>query len=171
VALRLRSGRRGSTLPRKRHVPHLRCSAFLYTTHPALTRWVKYVAPPALSKRNDEEPAGSRHYAKGTTCHAPTRAGVEAGACLRRDLSRRGGVRRVRRPSGAPGGRECAENPGPDDHPCACWRVRQAFELGGAPGWPQTGMVARPVHRDIKTGRSASLKTVRVTPPNIHSLT
>src|SRR6267143_2153078 len=22
-----------------RHVPHLRCSAFLYTTHPALTRW------------------------------------------------------------------------------------------------------------------------------------
>src|SRR5258708_29676273 len=56
-----------------RHVPHLRCSAFLYTTHPALTRWakacraygaernancsfssqrlrarLKYVAPPAL---------------------------------------------------------------------------------------------------------------------------
>src|SRR6266853_986878 len=24
-----------------RHVPHLRCSAFLYTTHPALTRWAK----------------------------------------------------------------------------------------------------------------------------------
>lgn len=47
----------------------------------------------------------------------------------------------------------------------------KAFELGGAPGWPQTGFVARPVHRDIKTGRSASLKTVRVTPPNIHSLT
>src|SRR5216684_2244001 len=23
------------------HVPHLRCSAFLYTMHPALTRWAK----------------------------------------------------------------------------------------------------------------------------------
>src|SRR6267378_3305074 len=56
-----------------RHVPHLRCSAFLYTTHPALTRWakvcrasgalrsyiprtqrlragLKYVAPPALER-------------------------------------------------------------------------------------------------------------------------
>ena len=51
------------------------------------------------------------------------------------------------------------------------WRVGQAFELGAAPGWPHTGMVARPIHRDIKTGSSASRKTVRVTPPNIPSLT
>src|SRR5258708_5708168 len=42
------------------------------------------------------------------------------GACLRRDLSRREGVRRVRRASGAPGGRACAENPAPNGHPCAC---------------------------------------------------
>src|SRR6266404_8609235 len=41
-------------------------------------------------------------------------------ACLRRGLSRREGVRRVRRASGAPGGRACAENPAPDGHPCAC---------------------------------------------------
>src|SRR6266849_4243638 len=34
----------------------------------------------------------------------------EGGACRRRGLSRRGGVRRVRRGSGAPGGRECAES-------------------------------------------------------------
>ena len=42
------------------------------------------------------------------------------GACLRRGLSGREGVRRVRRASGAPGGRACAENPGPDGRPCAC---------------------------------------------------
>jgi hypothetical protein len=35
---------------------------------------------------------------------APTRTGAEGGACLRRDLSRRGGVRRVRLASGGPGG-------------------------------------------------------------------
>ena len=43
----------------------------------------------------------------------------QGGACRRRGLSRRGGVCRVRRVSGGPGGRECAENPGPDGHPCA----------------------------------------------------
>src|SRR5882724_40928 len=58
-----------------------------------------------------------------------------------------------------------------DEYINAFRRVGQAFELGRASGWPQTGLVARPVHRDIKTGRSASRKSFRVTPPNIHSLT
>src|SRR6267378_8290088 len=49
--------------------------------------------------------------------HFPAKQG---GACLRRDLSRREGVRRVRRASGGPGGRECAENPGPDGRSCVC---------------------------------------------------
>src|SRR6266849_2828518 len=43
----------------------------------------------------------------------------KGGACLPRDLSRREGVHRVRRASGGPGGRECAENRGPHGRPCA----------------------------------------------------
>src|SRR6266699_1290447 len=73
--------------------------------------------------------------ARNVRCRAPAKGGTreetrsrakarplqspQGGACLRRDLSRREGVRRVRRASGGPGGRECAENPGPDGRPCA----------------------------------------------------
>src|SRR5213593_4898205 len=67
------------------HVPHLRCSASYIPRTQRLRAGLTYAAPTALE---------------------------EGGACLRRDLSRRGGVRRVRRVSGALGGRECAENPG-----------------------------------------------------------
>src|SRR5467141_344774 len=50
-------------------------------------------------------------------CDDSYRLGVKGGACLRLGLSRREGVRRVRLASGGPGGREYAENPGPDGHP------------------------------------------------------
>src|SRR5258708_3647856 len=144
-----------------RHVPHLRCSAFLYTTHPALTRWakvcrasgagrnanspfssrrlragLKYVAPPVLERgRADtareevEGSAGGRRYIRReersrhsgccpeSSMRTATRTGAQGGACLRRGLSGRGGVRRVPRASGGPGGRACAENPGPDGRP------------------------------------------------------
>src|SRR6266702_2101421 len=95
---------------------------------PALTRWAK-VCRAYGAGRNANSPfssqrlrAGLKYVAPtalepgraGTARRAPTWTGAEGGACLRRGLSRRGGVRRVRRASGALGGRECAENPGPD---------------------------------------------------------
>src|SRR6267143_3698777 len=42
-----------------RHVPHLRCSAFLYTTHPALTRWAK------VCRASGARTRPSRHGAEG----------------------------------------------------------------------------------------------------------
>jgi hypothetical protein len=44
-----------------------------------------------------------------------------------------------------------------------CFRDIQAVE------WPVRGPGTN-AHRDIRTGRPASYRTVRVTPPNIHSL-
>src|SRR5438445_2827628 len=102
---------------------------------------LKYAAPPALERgragtarrkgEGHDIPAAAR---TGGASPAPTKGGTreetrsrakarplqspQGGACLRRDLSRREGVRRVRRVSGGPGGRECAENPGPDGRPC-----------------------------------------------------
>src|SRR5882762_4066797 len=42
-----------------RHVPHLRCSAFLYTTHPALARWAK------VCRASGARTRPSRHGAEG----------------------------------------------------------------------------------------------------------
>jgi len=53
---------------------------------------------------------------KRAAFRAPTLTGPQGGACRRRGLSTREGVRRVRLRSGAPGGRECAENLGPVGH-------------------------------------------------------
>src|SRR5712692_611791 len=80
-----------------RHVPHLRCSAFLYTTHPALTRWAKVCRASGARTRPSRHGAEGGHgvpaAARNLRCHAPTRTGAAGGACRRRDLSRRGGVR------------------------------------------------------------------------------
>src|SRR5467141_2082111 len=50
-----------------RHVPHLRCSAFLYTTHPALTRWAKVCrtsgAPRSYIPRTQRLRAGLKYAA------------------------------------------------------------------------------------------------------------
>src|SRR6266567_3993021 len=103
---------------------------------------LKYAAPPALERGRAGTarrkggghviPAAARNLrwrvpAKGGT-REETRSRAKArplqspqgGACRRRDLSRREDGRRVRRASGGPGGRECAENPGPHGRPCAC---------------------------------------------------
>src|SRR6266704_2133148 len=82
---------------------------------PALTRWANLCRAYGAG-RNANAPFSSQRLRAGLTYAAPT-ALEEGGACRRRDLSRRGGVRRVRRASGAPGGRECAENLGPDGLP------------------------------------------------------
>src|SRR6266849_6826732 len=54
-----------------RHVPHLRCSAFLYTTHPALTRWAK-VCRASGAGRNANSPFSSRRLRAGLKYAAPT---------------------------------------------------------------------------------------------------
>src|SRR6266702_5645464 len=88
---------------------------------PAAARNLRCPAPATWwSSWGTAVPALYAERREGTACRAPTQMGVKGGACRRRDLSRREGVRRVRRASGAPGGRECAENPGPDGRPCAC---------------------------------------------------
>src|SRR6266851_767277 len=87
---------------------------------------LKYAAPPALERgragtaRRKGGGRGIPAAARNLRCRAPTRTAAEGGVCRRRDLSRREDGRRVRRASGGPGGRECAENPGPDGRPCAC---------------------------------------------------
>src|SRR5216683_1761492 len=53
-----------------RHVPHLRCSAFLYTTHPALTRWAK-VCRASGAGRNANSPFSSQRLRAGLKYVAP----------------------------------------------------------------------------------------------------
>src|SRR5216684_751613 len=53
------------------HVPHLRCSAFLYTTHPALTRWAK-VCRAYGAGRNANSPFSSQRLRAGLKYVAPT---------------------------------------------------------------------------------------------------
>src|SRR6266496_432972 len=69
----------------------------------------------ALSVAASSRPEIQKRRAKARPLQSP-----QGGACRRRDLSRREDGRRVRRASGGPGGRECAENPGPHGRPCAC---------------------------------------------------
>src|SRR2546425_5016800 len=57
--------------PRGRHVPHLRCSAFLYTTHPALTRWAN-VCRASGAGRNANAPFSSQRLRAGLKYAAPT---------------------------------------------------------------------------------------------------
>src|SRR5216683_3577661 len=63
---------------------------------------LKYVAPTALERgrAGTARRKGGGHVipaaARNLRCRAPTWTGAEGGACRRRDLSRRGGVRRVR---------------------------------------------------------------------------
>src|SRR5713226_2855006 len=52
------------------HVPHLRCSAFLYTTHPALTRWAK-VCRASGAGRNANSPFSSQRSRAGIKYAAP----------------------------------------------------------------------------------------------------
>src|SRR6266581_950597 len=101
------------------HVPHLRCSASYIPRTQRLRAGLKYAAPPALeggragtARRKGGGhviPAAARNLrwrvpAKGGT-REETRSRAKArplqspqgGACRRRGLSRRGGVRRVRR--------------------------------------------------------------------------
>src|SRR6266851_9283169 len=52
------------------HVPHLRCSAFLYTTHPALTRWAK-VCRAYGAGRKANAPFSSQRLRAGLTYGAP----------------------------------------------------------------------------------------------------
>src|SRR5216683_2838170 len=65
-----------------------------------------YAAPPALERgrAGTARRKGGGHSipaaARNLRRRAPTRTAAEGGACLRRDLSRREGVRRVRRASG-----------------------------------------------------------------------
>src|SRR5713101_3354960 len=101
-------------MPRLRRWEKRKCSLLI----PALTRWANLCRAYGAG-RNANAPFSSQRLRAGLKYVAPT-ALEEGGACLRRDLSRRGGVRRVRRASGGPGGRECGENPGPDGRPCAC---------------------------------------------------
>src|SRR5713226_8264349 len=70
------------------HVPHLRCSAFLYTTHPALTRWAKVCRAYGAGTRPSRHGAEEGHGVPAAGCRAPTRMGAAGGACRRRDLSR-----------------------------------------------------------------------------------
>src|SRR6266699_3281358 len=53
------------------HVRHLRCSAFLYTTHPALTRWAK-VCRAYGAGRNANSPFSSQRLRAGLKYVAPT---------------------------------------------------------------------------------------------------
>src|SRR6266853_522699 len=46
-----------------RHVPHLRCSAFLYTTHPALTRWAKVCRASGARTKAEPPTANPDKYA------------------------------------------------------------------------------------------------------------
>src|SRR6266581_560019 len=88
---------------------------------PAAARNLRCPAPATWwSSWGTAVPALYAERREGTACRAPTWTGAEGGACRRRGLSRRGGVRRVRPASGGPGGRACAENPGPGGRPCAC---------------------------------------------------
>jgi hypothetical protein len=48
-----------------RHVPHLRCSAFLYTTHPALTRWAKVCRASGARTRPSRHGAERGHGRSG----------------------------------------------------------------------------------------------------------
>src|SRR5216684_3320656 len=52
------------------HVPHLRCSALLYTTHPALTRWAN-VWRASGAGRNANSPFSSQRSCAGLTYGAP----------------------------------------------------------------------------------------------------
>src|SRR6266849_10163465 len=62
------------------HVPHLRCSAFLYTTHPALTRWAKVCRASGAGMRPSRHGAEGGHgvpaAARNLRCHAPTRTEI-----------------------------------------------------------------------------------------------
>src|SRR6266851_120613 len=84
------------------HVPHLRCSALYIPRTQRLRAGLKYVAPTALERgrAGTARRKGGGHVipaaARNLRCRAPTWTGAEGGACRRRDLSRRGGVRRVR---------------------------------------------------------------------------
>src|SRR5216683_1688117 len=116
---------------------------------------LKYVAPTALERgragtaRRKGGGHGIPAAARNLRRRAPTRTAAEGGTFLRRDLSRRGGVRRVRRASGAPGGRGCAENPGPDGRPCACC-IRDSRKPGCGRNCVRIARVAR---RDRGTAR------------------
>src|SRR6266516_1320179 len=118
---------------------------------------LKYAAPTALERgrAGTARRKGGGHVipaaARNLRCRAPTRTGVKGGACRRRDLSRREDGRRVRRASGALGGRECAENPGPDGRPCACC-IRDSRKPGCGRNCVRNERVAR--HgRGIARGR------------------
>src|SRR6266567_6713627 len=99
---------------------------------PAAARNVRCRAPAKGGTREE-----TRSRAKARPLQSP-----QGGACLRRDLSRREGVRRVRRASGGPGGRECAENPGPDGRPCACC-IRYSRKPGCGRNCVRSARVAR----------------------------
>src|SRR5229473_727906 len=68
------------------HVPHLRCSAFLYTTHPALTRWAK-VCRASSAGRKANSPFSSQRLRAGLKYVAPP--ALERG---RADTARREGT-------------------------------------------------------------------------------
>src|SRR6266849_1871728 len=77
------------------HVPHLRCSAFLYTTHPALTRWAK-VCRASSAGRKANSPFSSQRLRAGLKYVAPPALGRGRADTARREGTA-GGRRYMRR--------------------------------------------------------------------------
>src|SRR6202171_4932464 len=83
-----------------RHVPHLRCSAFLYTTHPALTRWAKVCRASGALQAQRRRAGWKPALRKGTAfrllpgilrCRAATKEGGDVKLPLQRGAELAGG--------------------------------------------------------------------------------
>src|SRR6267378_2568739 len=107
-------------------MPHLRCSAFLYTTHPALTRWAK------VCRASGARTRPSRHGAEGG--HG------RSGCCLESTIScpYTDGLKYVAPPALERGRADTARGEG-TGVPAAAWNLR-------CRGWPILAGFAPPPH-------------------------